>query len=187
MAGNGGQHHELYGGAMTVMLPVNFEDVSQIRQVPDNQEVFSHPSTDQSIIIELLEYQQITDDLAAKYHFQEMAGSNEATSFEVTSEEQVSTSEVTMHQCSSIWLLHGKQMVSKFNEEAKNVLNVNIALFRLPQYTTDVLVTFNDPMQINPDSSSSTMPTGQRNAWTMMQFKTVICTLNLIDPSLFTS
>ena len=33
-----------------------YSSFSQIRQVPDNQEVFAHLETDQSVLIELLEY-----------------------------------------------------------------------------------------------------------------------------------
>ena len=40
---------------------------SSIREVPDNQEVFAHSSHDQSIIIELVEYQNVADDKAAMY------------------------------------------------------------------------------------------------------------------------
>ncbi|XP_033107635.1 ran guanine nucleotide release factor-like [Anneissia japonica] len=179
-------HHQLYGGAMAVILPANFLDSSKVRQVPDNQEIFMHPSTDQSIIIELMEYQQVDDPLAARYHFEDIAGDNDSSSVEIISEEVVPLSEVTMKQCASVWLLHGKQMVSKFNEEAKNTLIVYIALFRLPQYTTDILVTFNNPMQISPESSSSKL-NNQQDSWTMAQFKQVICSLNLIDSSLLKS
>ena len=35
---------------------------SNLREIPDNQEVFVHESTDQSIIIEVMEYQQAEDD-----------------------------------------------------------------------------------------------------------------------------
>lgn len=41
----------------------NFSD---IRQIPDNQEVFAHPITDQSIIIEILEYVGSDDEEAIK-------------------------------------------------------------------------------------------------------------------------
>ena len=39
---------------------------SKLREVPDNQEVFVHNVTDQSIIVEILEYVQETDDVAFK-------------------------------------------------------------------------------------------------------------------------
>ena len=42
---------------------------SRIRQVPDNQEVYAHAATDQSIIFDLLEYEtSATDDSAIEYN-----------------------------------------------------------------------------------------------------------------------
>ena len=38
---------------------------SDLRQIPDNQEVFAHPSTDQSIVVEIMEYQNAEDDTQA--------------------------------------------------------------------------------------------------------------------------
>jgi len=38
---------------------------SDLRQIPDNQEVFGHSSTDQSIVIEIMEYTQAEDDIQA--------------------------------------------------------------------------------------------------------------------------
>ncbi len=40
---------------------------SDLREVPDNQEVFVHPHTDQSIILEILEYVPEIDDTALRY------------------------------------------------------------------------------------------------------------------------
>ena len=40
--------------------------VSDVREIPDNQEVFAHSHTDQSIIIEILEYVQEPDEQALK-------------------------------------------------------------------------------------------------------------------------
>lgn len=41
---------------------------SQVRQVPDNQEVFAHVSSDQSIIFDILEYvPDLTDEKAIEY------------------------------------------------------------------------------------------------------------------------
>jgi hypothetical protein len=46
---------ELFGGAIRISVPPRFEDVSGVRQIPDNQEVFVCQESDQSIIIEILE------------------------------------------------------------------------------------------------------------------------------------
>ena len=54
----------LFGGSLSIKLPNNFQDVSEIRQVPDNQEVFVFNNSDASIIIELLETPSNLDEKA---------------------------------------------------------------------------------------------------------------------------
>jgi hypothetical protein len=40
---------------------------SKVREVPDNQEVFAHMKTDQSIIFDIMQYEtSVTDDQAAE-------------------------------------------------------------------------------------------------------------------------
>lgn len=39
---------------------------SLLREIPDNQEVFAHAKTDQSIIIEIMEYVQEPDEVALR-------------------------------------------------------------------------------------------------------------------------
>ncbi|MCI4394124.1 hypothetical protein PGIGA_G00165250 [Pangasianodon gigas] len=142
----------LFGGAMSAVLPLNTKDISELREIPDNQEVFAHTHTDQSIIIELLEYQShVEDSQAPRYHFEDIAGSNkamEAGQMEVMEVQCVPQAQLSLSQCSSAWILTGAQLISKFNEEAKNIVNIHLCLFRLPQYSTDILITFNDPVSI---------------------------------------
>ncbi|KAK3706422.1 hypothetical protein QZH41_018636 [Actinostola sp. cb2023] len=78
---------ELFGGAMRALIPSEAKDVSEVRQVPDNQEVFCHPTIDQSIMVDILEYQtQVQNENAAKYHFEDIASCNESLgTFEVIS------------------------------------------------------------------------------------------------------
>ena len=45
----------VFGGGIIVKVPKDFKDVSQFRQVPDNQEVFVSSTSDETLIIELLE------------------------------------------------------------------------------------------------------------------------------------
>ena len=42
----------------------------------------------------------------------------------------------------------GQQRVSKFKEAARNEINIHMILYRLPQFTTDILITFNDPVNV---------------------------------------
>lgn len=51
----------------TILVKLEYVfNFSDIRQIPDNQEVFAHPITDQSIIIEILEYVGSDDEEAIK-------------------------------------------------------------------------------------------------------------------------
>ncbi|CAN2390302.1 Ran guanine nucleotide release factor [Pristimantis euphronides] len=188
MAGNGGQR-PLYGGAFSAVLPAHIQDVSDLREIPDNQEVFVHPDTDQSIIVELLEYQGgMSDPDAARYHFEDLAGSNDARGrAEVVSVEPLPLAQLSLSCCSGAWALTGHQLVSKFNEQAQNMVNIHMALFRIQQHATDLLVTFNDPVAIDPASSSSTPAgaAGSAPAWTLDDFHRALCSFQLHDPGVF--
>ncbi|XP_076867375.1 ran guanine nucleotide release factor [Brachyhypopomus gauderio] len=180
----------LFGGALSAVIPTKAADISELREIPDNQEVFAHTQTDQSIIIELLEHQnQVEDSQAARYHFEDLAGSNKASatgSWNVCGVEQLLQSQLSLPECGSAWLLSGAQLVSKFNEEAKNTVNIHLGLFRLPQYSTDILVTFNDPVSISHLSSSSCAVSGTAVAvWTLQDFRTLLQSLRLLDPGVF--
>ncbi|KAH8860622.1 Ran guanine nucleotide release factor [Schistosoma japonicum] len=50
------QSRLLFDGAFQCLLPTNVIDASDLRQIPDNQEIFVHPSTSQSITIDIMEY-----------------------------------------------------------------------------------------------------------------------------------
>lgn len=187
--GNAAQPHPLFGGALSAVMPPNATDISELREIPDNQEVFAHSHTDQSLIVELVEYQsQVADQDAARYHFEDIAGSNKALEpgdFTVTDVVPLSKSEVSLSVCSSAWMLTGTQCVSKFNEEARNVVTLHLGVFRLPQFTTDVLITFNDPLSISLDSSSATSAETHKDPWTVLDFRRLLDTLTLHNPGLF--
>uniref|UniRef100_A0A3Q3EQT4 Ran guanine nucleotide release factor n=1 Tax=Kryptolebias marmoratus TaxID=37003 RepID=A0A3Q3EQT4_KRYMA len=179
----------LFGGALSAAVPLGATDISELREIPDNQEVFAHPHTDQSLIVELLEYQaQVADEDAARYHFEDLAGGNEALepgAFEVSGVAALPRADLSLAECGCAWTLTGTQRVSKFNEEARNTVAVHLGLLRLPQFSTDVLVTFNDPQSISPDSSSASALETHREPWTPQDFQRLLRTLTLHDPGLF--
>ncbi|XP_062814155.1 ran guanine nucleotide release factor [Anolis carolinensis] len=181
--------HPLFGGAFSVCLPPGSIDVSEMRQVPDNQEVFVHPSTDQSLIIELLEYQAgVPDENATRYHFEDLADASSTA--EILNQEQFLPQLLALEGCSSAWQLTARQLVAKFNEEAKNEVTLHLALLRLPQYGTDLLLTFNDPTRIHPLSSSAAQgtevpPPFSQAPWTVEHFHTFARSLRLHDPGIF--
>lgn len=94
----------LYGGAITVDLPSNFADTrsvakfphtrrpphgprqltqeqhSQIREVPDHQEVYLDTNGYSSIVVEILEYQEKgSDEEALQYHFADLIDEEDST------------------------------------------------------------------------------------------------------------
>ncbi|KIR27806.1 hypothetical protein I309_03435 [Cryptococcus deuterogattii LA55] len=71
----------LFGGAISLDLPQNSIDASDLRQIPNNQEVFLFPHSDTALVLEILEMVEEGDaqgDLweAAKFHFNSIAHDN---------------------------------------------------------------------------------------------------------------
>ena len=74
---------ELFGGAITIMLPETFEDVSILREIPDHQEVFVDKDSEVSLIVELLEHDgTVSDEHAPTYYFKDLATCNEVRSYD---------------------------------------------------------------------------------------------------------
>lgn len=61
---------DLFGGAITCLLPTTFADVSDIRQVPDHQEVWLDKDGFTNVIIEILERVEKPDLEALQYHLE---------------------------------------------------------------------------------------------------------------------
>ena len=136
--GDNGSIRTLFGGAFSCFIPNNALDASTIRTIPDNQEVFCHASTDQSLMVDILEYQNHVDgEEAAKYHFLDLVESNDAgNENEIILVESIPRGNVCILESAEAWFLTGRQMISKFKENstAKNLVDIHIMLYRLPQY-----------------------------------------------------
>eukprot|EP00041_Stephanoeca_diplocostata_P007148 m.98593 g.98593 ORF g.98593 m.98593 type:complete len:211 (-) comp16754_c0_seq1:343-975(-) len=150
----------LFGGAITALIPLRFKDVSQFRQVPDNQEVFVDADADQSFIIEIVEKASEASDMdAAKFHFHSIAHDNEATETIIESAPDGNSLAPNFNGTRSICI--GRQRVSKYNEKERrgvqsgNIIRVYVSCFRLTDVATDIVISFNSPVQISNDSSSA--------------------------------
>lgn len=76
----------------------------------DNQEVFNDIDTDQTVIVELLEYIENANlSEAVILHFQEMASLNEAKKAEVVSVEELSNADVANLPYGNFSLSHFEQ------------------------------------------------------------------------------
>ncbi|KAJ0988327.1 hypothetical protein J5N97_006683 [Dioscorea zingiberensis] len=150
----------LFGGALSSCFPLRFQDVSVIRDVPDHQEVFADPARDESLIFELLDLKHnVGDTNSATWFLRDIASEQDAEESMVL--EDSGTLEVA-------GLRHGdtpaivstaiaKMAISKSRQgrEAQNIVRVYLANLRLKEVGTDVLITGNEPVLINPLSESA--------------------------------
>lgn len=178
---------DLYGGAFTAFLPEGARDVSDFRQIPDNQEVFTHAETDQSIIVEIMEYVEDTDDVAIKTHFEDLAQGNEVSPHDsqILHAEQMPADKILCEHFDSVWYVIGQQNVAKFNENVKNTIDIHMGLIRLSEFSSDVLITFNDPVNIHPMSSSHHAVPTNCTRWSVEEFKQMLMSFNLHDSGIF--
>ncbi|WAR15454.1 MOG1-like protein [Mya arenaria] len=177
----------LFGGAFSLELPVNRNDMSVVRQIPDNQEVFAHPQTDQSLIIELMEEveTQQPDEHAIKTHFEDLATVNGSASSNIIQTEEITPNEISLHEAGSCWYILGEQSIAKFKETAKNLVQIHMGLIRVPKYSTDVLITLNDPINISTESSSHHAVPTSAVRWNSGDFKRALQSIKLLDPGVF--
>ncbi|TYZ64718.1 hypothetical protein PybrP1_002531 [[Pythium] brassicae (nom. inval.)] len=157
---------ELFGGAISCSIPGSFADVSEFRQVPDNQEVFADAQSDQCVIMELLQRETgVRDEDSARFFFNEVASANGCAPADVEERhaELLSAAAAPLlgtdnrADAAVVSVVVGDQRVAKFREGdgAKNVVRVFLANIRLPSAATDVVLTVSVPLQINPASSSA--------------------------------
>ncbi|KAL0385767.1 UNVERIFIED_CONTAM: Ran guanine nucleotide release factor [Sesamum radiatum] len=143
----------LFGGAIVSTFPLRFQDVSNIRQVPDHQEVFVDLLRDESLIFELLDLKtDVADQGSATWFLQDLANEQDAEGTMVL--EQSGVFEADGLRCRSspaiITTAVGQMAISKGRQgrEAQNIVKVYLANLRLKDVATDVLITAYEPMLI---------------------------------------
>lgn len=130
---------ELFGGALTALVPTSFADASQFRQVPDTQEVFVDDGpAEESLIFDILEKISDADDSAIKTHFGEIVAINGGASEILTSGQLQGANYPT-------WTCLGEQETKKWGKEEETLTKVTIcvALVRLEKVSTDIVISYN--------------------------------------------
>lgn len=127
---------ELFGGAISVPLPPDVIDVSNFRQVPDNQEVFliergDNPQNDKSLIIEILETPQTPlIKLALRLHVSDLIEQEPET----IKEDDIKYKVVDNKQ------LGGTNYMLVYNYQQITII---IGVIRIESHSTDILVSMN--------------------------------------------
>ncbi|KAJ3130453.1 hypothetical protein HK098_000018 [Nowakowskiella sp. JEL0407] len=149
----------LFGGAVESLIPSSFIDASDLREIPDNQEVFIDTLTNESLIFEILELEEdIPNEQAASFHFQQLASDNDASDeSEIISIEYLRPGIDLTHMQNDAHLtyLFGRQKIAKYRDTdplARNVVNIYLICIRLFSVQTDFIITYNHPIAFGPAS-----------------------------------
>lgn len=152
--------HPLYGGAISSSFPPRFQDVSNIRQVPDHQEAFVDPSRDESLIFELLDFKHdVADNNSAVWFLQDLATEQDAEGGMLIEQSGVLEAIGLCYRNTAavVTTAVGQMAISKGRQgrEAQNVVRVYLANLRLKEVDSDVLISAYEPLVINPLSESA--------------------------------
>ncbi|XP_054810719.1 uncharacterized protein LOC129312140 [Prosopis cineraria] len=150
----------LFGGKLSSAFPQRFQDLSDIREVPNHQEAFADPSRDESLIFELLEFKHdVADDGSATWFLQDLATEQNAEGSVVIEQSGVLEAPGLIYNNipAVITTAIGQMASSKGRQgrEAQNIVKVYLANLRLKGVGTDVLITAYEPIVINPLSESA--------------------------------
>ncbi|KAJ7532864.1 hypothetical protein O6H91_13G023100 [Diphasiastrum complanatum] len=192
------QEQPLFGGAIRCTFPLRFKDVSIIREVPNNQEVFADLNRDESIIVELLEMKhEVSNQESALWFLQDLANEQDASQDLVVERlNSIPLNEVPyLSQSTAVTTAVGKMRVSKGRQgaEARNVIQVYLGNIRLPNVNTDILITLYEPLVISELSHSAasvgageTVPAVAAGCLPAAEiFRLILATFRVLDWSLF--
>ncbi|PSS28732.1 Ran guanine nucleotide release factor [Actinidia chinensis var. chinensis] len=188
----------LFGGAIASTFPMRFQDVSNIRQVPDHQEVFVDPARDESLIFELLDLKlDVADNGSATWFLQDLASEQDAEGAMVIEQSGVVEAGGLCFRNipAVVTTAVGQMAISKGRQgrEAQNIVRVYVANLRLKEVGTDVLVTAYEPILISPLSESASTvgaglaaPAAQSGSIPLAEvFKLAVSSFKVNDWSLF--
>ncbi|TXG56483.1 hypothetical protein EZV62_017796 [Acer yangbiense] len=198
MSGDSLSERPLFGGAIATTFPHRFQDVSNIRQVPDHQEVFVDPARDESLIFELLDFKDdVGDNGSAAWFLQDLATEQDAEGCTLLEQSGVVEAPGLRYRNipAVVTTAAGQMAISKGRQgrEAQNLVKVYLANFRLKEVDTDVLVTAYEPILINPLSESANtvgaglaVPAAQSGIMPLTEvYKLAVSSFKVNDWSLF--
>merc|ERR1719272_1771359 len=108
-------------------------------------------------MVEILERKSLSDEQAVEFFLSDLALCNDARDTSVVSSRQVLIVEETPGLPEDIGCFYAvtDQTVAKFKEACGNRVRIHLLVIRLAAQETDILVSLNDPVSIDPQSSSA--------------------------------
>ena len=179
-------------------LPDSFVDVSNFREVPDNQEVFAklqegsgeettkalgsiNPSP-LSLIIELLDFDTSGDDPSVVI-FQDLSDSNEARASNIVTKSRpvdilenipelaANVSKRNIHGIVCLKSVGVQRVPSKAlrNQSAEDIVMILLAVIRLPSVRTDISLSVNAPLRTVSSESLQSFDFSEEDAQTQQE------------------
>lgn len=183
----------LFGGAISCQIQSSWRDVSDIRQVPDHQEVWQ--DLDGAVlVVEILQRQEVDDPHAATFFFNDLAESNgitrasdlsfqPATDFSLPVQIQGATACAGIgYQNIAMGKDHDISGRRRENQETRWTC-VELCALRLARVETDLLVTITKPVP-NPKDPPVEASMSSTPSWSEA-FQRVIASLQIRDWALF--
>lgn len=171
---------------------------SDLRQVPNTQEVLLYPDSGKSIILEVLKKVEPTgaEDAAryahsggtsrikltpggCRFHFDSIAHDSDAEAKNVLDVRVVPNDRGD--QMPSVIVLDGTQTVKKFNASVPDQVRIFMALYRIEDKDVDLVLVMNVPI-ISQDGGAIS---GQDISIAQKEFETAALSLRIIDFGLF--
>ncbi|MCJ1256349.1 hypothetical protein MMC24_004170 [Lignoscripta atroalba] len=145
------KHTELFGGAIVVDLPEGYADVSNIRQVPDNQEVYLCTTGFTSIIFDITEHVSHlpTDEEALKYQLSDIVEAPDQVKVWSSNSARFSKFPPSTPACTLL-------ATSTTTSPTPTTTTLILLLLRLgPPHNADIVITINIPTTSSSSSSTS--------------------------------
>ncbi|KAK4994355.1 hypothetical protein LTR66_005600 [Elasticomyces elasticus] len=137
---------QLFGGAIVADLPANFANVSDIRQVPDHQEVYLDRDGLTSIIFDILEQVDVgTDTDALQYHLKDIVGEDAEQTKIWTSNAAVFSELPPQTPAYTLFATQQASAERITQGRAPDFTGILLLLIRLNGKKTDLVITINVP------------------------------------------
>ncbi len=167
------------------------------------QECWTDTATDRSIVVEILAYNEDASDTnCAQFYWEDNAQCNDAEgqynsvqmpSRDISEDIDLCSTDTPDNNsvAPSCWVINGVQHVAKFKEceSARNTIAVHLAVIRLPNSGSDVVVHFNQPLELSVVSSSAAVARASDSSLEhgAVAFAAILRTLRVHDWGLFSA
>jgi hypothetical protein len=152
---------ELYGGAITTEIPTTMIDASDIRQIPDHQEVFLSNTTLTSLIFEINQLVKQPDPSALYFHFTDVIAPPDSLEGELDAPTKLTLAKDSLKDFPA-YLVYGTIVTPEIDKKATSSLPIewqqtpqtNNSLtkcyqlvIRMEKYDTDLCIRLNVPLK----------------------------------------